>query len=63
MARMTKAEKAFDKKYDAAFRAHAYGVQFMVMDLGKMRKMAKADTEAGMTMEEAMHNAIVMFRK
>lgn len=61
--RVSKAEKALDKQYDALFYAKASGVQFSVLDLGAMRRYYGYKLAAGSQPEAAMADAITKYRK
>lgn len=61
--RVSKAEKALDKQYDALFYAKASGVQFSVLDLGAMRRYFGYQIQGGADPALAMEKAIGKFRK
>lgn len=63
MARKSKAEKQFDNAYDQAFKRLANGVQFDIMDLGKMRDETLAAFTSGKTLDDALKEAIAKYRQ
>lgn len=61
---MTKREsKKLDKEVEAAFYRHGYGIQFGVMDLGKISRETRAAVLAGGDIDEAMKAAQTKYRK
>lgn len=63
MARMTKEEKALEKAHDATFTRLCHGVQFDIMDLGKMHKEWNALVGAGKSHDDAMIEVRQKYRK
>ena len=65
MARQTKEEKRIKGEVDRLFKLHGTGVQFNIMDLGKIDKAAKAVLAVGGAIEDAeaaMLQAISQYR-
>lgn len=58
----TKQEKAMEKAIDQSFRAQSSGIQFNIMDLGKVLKMAEKLVVAGEPVDIAVNLAIVTYR-
>lgn len=62
MARMTKAEKAFNKAFEEAFYRLCFGVQFNIFDLGKVKRSVEAAVKAGTDMDTAVKAAAATYR-
>jgi hypothetical protein len=63
MPRMTKAEKLVEMEVERSFKVHGSGVQFDIMDLGKITEAGKSAAKAGTNIEEAVKAAIQTYRK
>jgi hypothetical protein len=63
MARMTKAEKALETAFTAAFKVHGNCVEFNVFDLGKIHNESLDAARNGGSMEEAVKAAVAKYRQ
>ncbi len=63
MKTATKSEKALSKQVDDAFRRLGNRVQFDMMDLGKIDRETKASVAQGMSVDDAMQQAVTKYRK
>lgn len=59
---MTKAEKEFRRTFDEAFYRLSFGVQFNIMDLGKLQQFVFNRVTDGANMDDAMTAAIAGFK-
>lgn len=62
MARLTKAEKDQAKAIEVSFYKFGYGIQINIMDLSKITNSVKLAVARGEAMDDAMQQAIEMFR-
>ncbi len=63
MPRMTKEEKRIEKETEQAFNKNASGIQFDIMDLGKIHQAGVNAGKANQSIEEAVKAAIQTYRK
>lgn len=63
MARQTKEEKRIKGEVDRLFKLHGTGVQFNIMDLGKVLGAAEKAGVSGQDMEAAIKEAISKYRQ
>ncbi len=63
MAKLTKAERQLEKEVSNLFRKHGSGIQFDIMDLGKIADAGKLAHNNNQNVEEAIIQAIKQYRK
>lgn len=62
MARKTKEDKRIEKAVDDAFKKHGNGIQFNMMDLGKISAAGTKAGQEGKDIEAAVKEAIEQYR-
>jgi hypothetical protein len=62
MARQTKEDKRIEKAVDEAFKKNSSGIQFNVMDLGKISEAGIKAGKEGKDIEAAVKEAIEKYR-
>lgn len=63
MAKRSKLDKDLSEAFDLAFSFQSHGVQFSMMDLGKIRSDVLESVKAGTSMDEALKDVISRYRK